>query len=296
MNDLKFAFRQLLKNPGFTTVAVLPLALGIGANLALFAILNELLLRPKPVANPDELWAIEPADSAGQPFAHGMVFRPYYDAILQHARVFRGVIGYAGIMPKLRTKEGAERIHAELVSGDYFSFLGVPMVLGRGFLPEEDAKPGTHSVAVISHAFWQGQFGSAADVIGKTITLNDKVVEIVGVAPGEFHGLDFLQPALWMPTSMEKLMDEHTRYHFVGWLAEPKLVPAAVEMLAPVVAEVTSRGIIPGYEYYGCAPNFQGVRLEPIGRGSLGAVPKEGILGFLKFAGVATVLLLLIAC
>ena len=79
-NDLRYAFRQLLKNPGFTAVAVLTLAFGIGANLALFAILNELLLRPKPVANPDELWAIEPADAAGQPIAIA-VGRPYYEAI-----------------------------------------------------------------------------------------------------------------------------------------------------------------------------------------------------------------------
>src|SRR6266487_3172711 len=294
MNDLKFAVRQLLKNPGFTAVAVLTLALGIGGNLALFAILNELLLRPKPVANPDELWAIAPADSNGQPIAV-FVGRPYYEAIRQHTRVFKGVVGYAGITEKLRTKEGAERISAELVSGDYFSFLGVTPALGRGFLPEEDAKPGTHSVAVISHTFWQGQFGGAADVIGKTITLNDRLVEIVGVAPGEFAGLDFMQPTLWMPTSMEKLIGEPARYHVVGRLAESKLVPAAVEMLAPVVAEVSSRGIIPGYEYYGHALNFQGARLEPIGRGSLGLVPKQGILGFLKFAGAATVLLLLIA-
>src|SRR5207249_8249142 len=174
LQDFRYAFRQLLKNPGFTAVAVVTLALGIGANTGLFAILNELLLRPKPVANPDELWAIEPADAAGQPIAIA-VGRPYYEAIRQHARVFKGVVGYAGITAKLRTKEGAERIYAELVSGDYFSFLGVPLALGRGFLPEEDAKPGTHSVAVISHPFWQGQFGGAADVIGKTITLNDRL-------------------------------------------------------------------------------------------------------------------------
>ena len=241
MNDLKFAFRQLLKNPGFTAVAVLTLALGIGANLALFAILNELLLRPKPVANPDELWAIEPADSAGQPFGHGMVFRPYYDAIRQHASVFRCVIGYAGIMPKLRTKEGAERIYAELVSGDYFSFLGVAPALGRGFLPEEDAKPGTHSVAVISHAFWQSQFGGAADVIGNTVTLNEKVIEIVGVAPREFTGLDFMQPALWMPASMEKSLAEFTSYRFVGRLSDPGLISTAANLLAPVVADVTKQ-------------------------------------------------------
>src|SRR5438309_8725751 len=98
MNDLKFALRQLLKNPGFTAMAVLTLALGIGANLALFAMLNELLLRPKPVANPDELWAIEPADSAGQSISIN-VGRPYYEAIHQQARVVKGVIGYSRIMP-----------------------------------------------------------------------------------------------------------------------------------------------------------------------------------------------------
>ena len=295
MNDLRFACRQLLKNPGFTAVAVLTLALGIGANLALFAMFNELLLRPKPVANPDELWAIEPADSARQPIAIA-VGRHYYEAIRQHVRVFKGVIGYGGITPKMRNKEGAERIRAELVSGDYFSFLGVPLVLGRDFLPEEDAKLGTHSVAVISHAFWQSQFGGAADVIGSTVTINDKVIEIVGVAPRGFNGLAFMQPALWMPTSMEKLLDEFTQYEFVGRLAEPGQADAAAELLVPVVAEVTSRGIMPGYESYGYAPGFQGVRLEPIGRGLPGVAPnKQQILDFLKFAGVATVLLLLIA-
>ena len=294
-NDLRFAIRQLLKNPGFTAVAVLTLTLGVGVNLALFAMLNELVLRPKPVANPDELWAIEPATATGQPIGFS-VSRAYYEAVLQNPRVFKSVIGYAGIMPKLRTEEGAEVLYAELVSADYFSFLGVTPVVGRGFLPEEDAEPGTHSVAVISHAFWQSQFGGAADVIGSTVTLNGKVVEIVGVAPREFAGIDFVQPALWIPTSMEKLLNLHQWYRFVGRLGDPAQAQTARAALAPVVAEVTGRGMIPGYESYGYASIFQGVRLEPIGRGSLGvASNRKEILDFLKVAGVATVLVLLIA-
>jgi len=91
-NDVRFAFRQLLKNPGFTAVAVLTLTLGVGVNLALFGLLNELVLRPKPVANPDELWAIEPATAAGQPIGFSLS-GAYYEAIRQHPGVFKGVIG-----------------------------------------------------------------------------------------------------------------------------------------------------------------------------------------------------------
>ncbi len=299
MNDLKFAFRQLLQNPGFTTVAVLTIALGIGANLALFAIFNELLLRPKPVANPDELWAIEPATSAGEPIPNNTC-RPYYDAIRRDARVFNGTIGYARITPKLRTKEGAERIVAELVSGDYFTFLGVAPVLGRGFLPEEDAKMGTHSVAVLSYSFWHDQFGGAQDVIGKTLTINDNVVEIVGVAPKEFSGVEYWQPNLWMPASMEKILDAFTVYHIVGRLTDRKLALAAAELLTPIAAEVTeelSGFKDPQWSRYGYSPAFQSVRLDPIGRGSLGiALNRDRVLAFLRLAGAATVLLLLIAC
>ncbi len=299
MNDLKFAFRQLLKNPGFTAVAVLTLALGIGVNLALFGILNEWLLRPKPVANPDELWAIEPADATHQ-LTYANLCRPYYDAIRRETRVFKSVIGNAGITPKLRTEEGAERVFAELVSGDYFTFLGVTPALGRGFLPEEDASPGTGSVAVLSHTFWLSQFGGATDVIGKTVTLNDKIVEIVGVAPKGFAGLGFAQPSLWMPTSMEKMLDEVTRYNLVGRLPEPKLASTAVDLLSPVAAEVTKE--LAGFKdpqwfRYGYSPAFQTVRLDPVGRGSLGvSFDQKQIFGFLRFAGVATLLLLIIAC
>jgi predicted permease len=247
MNDLTFAFRQLLKNPGFTAAAVLTLALGIGANLAIFGILNELLLRPRPVNSPDELWAITPADSAGRPIPAN-VTRPYYDAIRRHQLPFKAVIGHAGI----------------------------------------------------SHGFWQSQFGGAADVIGKTVTLNDKVVEVVGVAPPGFSGLGVAQPSLWMPVSMEMLMDQFTSYRLVGRLADPGQAPTAAELVAPIVAEVTKElaGFTdPQWFRYGYHPNFQNVRLEPIGRGLLGMMfGRERVLGFLRFASVATVLLLLIAC
>ena len=297
--DIKFACRRLGKSPGFTAVAVLTLVLGIGANLGIFGILNELLLRPRPVANPDELWAIEPADATGQGIRVNMC-RPYYEAIRRQRQRFKGLIGYAGINPKLRTAEGAERIRVELVSGDYFSFLGVTPMTGRSFVPEEDAGLGTHSVAVISQSFWRSQFGRTADVIGRTFTLNDHVIEVIGVAPAGFSGLGVAQPSLWMPTSMEKLLDEFTRYSLVCRLEDPQLSAASAEVLSPIAADVTkalSGFKDPQWSRYGHAPSFQGLRLQPIGRGLLGVMFNgQRVLGFLRLAGVATVLLLLIAC
>jgi predicted permease len=299
LQDIRYGLRQLRMNPGFTAVAMLTLALGIGANLALFGILNEMLLRPKPVARPQELWAIGPANAANQP-VYANICRPYYEAIRRQGRVFQGIIGYAGILPRLRTEDGGEPIEAELVSGEYFSFLGVNPVLGRGFLPEEDAETGARAVAVISHAFWQSWFGATPDVLGKTITLNNVLVEIVGVAPKEFTGLGYGRPNLWLPASMEPMLGELTVYQLVGRLAEPRLAPAAADLLIPIAAEVTQE-LLTGKDHrwsrYGVGSYFCRIRLDPIGRGLLGtsrARPK--VLGFLQFAGVATVLLLLIAC
>lgn len=297
--DVRYGLRMLRKSPGFTTVAMLTLALGIGANLALFGILNEMLLRPKPVARPHELWAIESADRAGQQVRENFC-RPYYEAFRREGAMFKGVIGYASVMPKLRTKEGEERIEAKLVSGDYFSFLGVVPVLGRAFLPEEDTEVGGHAVAVISHAFWRNQFGGMRDVLGKTVTLNNTLIEIVGVAPKGFAGLDLQPPCLWMPASMEPVLKEGAVYQFVGRLTEPKLATTAADHLTPIAAEVKKElegRKDPRWHRYGTSPRFQRIRLDPIGRGLLGTSRlKPRIVRFLQFAAVATVLLLLIAC
>lgn len=299
--NIRFGVRMLRKSPGFTTVAVLTLALGIGANLALFGILNEMLLRPKPVARPDELWSIVPANRAGQT-ARENFCRPYYEAFRQEERVFKGLIGYASIRPRLHTKEGWEAIDAQLVSEDYFSFLGIAPVLGRAFLPEEGAQGGAGAVAVISHAFWKRQFAGIKDVLGKAVTLNNTAVEIVGVAPKEFTGLDLQSPCLWMPASMEPVLGGGAVYEFVGRLTEPKLVATAEDHLTPIAIEVKTElegGNDPRWSSYGTSPDFHRIRLEPIGRGLLGtsrSYLRAKIVNFLKFAAVATVLLLSIAC
>lgn len=300
-NDIKHAIRGLRKNPGFTAVAMLTLSLGIGVNLALFGILNEMVLRPKPVDRPDELWAAVSANEAGQAL-HAMVYRPYYDAVRRDRRIFHDVIAFAAINPKLRTQEGSEAVRAELVAGDYFSVLGVHPVLGRTFLPEEDRQTGRATVAVISHAYWRNQYGGMSDVVGKTVTLNDTLIEIVGVAPPGFFGLDYFRsPSLWIPANMATVLEAKSVYYeIVGRLKEPELAKTVEDFLSPIAAEIT-QGLLdskyPELSHRGVMPAFTRFRLEPIGRGLLGTSRmKPKIVKFLQFAGVATVLLLLIAC
>src|SRR5258706_16212620 len=117
MNDLKFAFRQLLKTPGFTAVAVLTLALGIGANLALFTLRYDDFLRPRLVHRPEELWEIRPADASGTPRFFNLS-QPYYEAVRKDHLAFEGVIRTSSLSAKLRTSDGWERVAGQMVSGD----------------------------------------------------------------------------------------------------------------------------------------------------------------------------------
>ena len=298
-HDLRFALRALGKSPGFTAVAVVTLALGIGANLALFSLLNEQLLRPREVRKPDELWAILPSDGSGEPKSFNLS-RPYYEAIRRDNRVFSSVIGYCSAGPNLRTPDGWEHVKSVLVSGDFFSFLGVQPILGRGFLPEEDDKLGTHSVAVISYRFWQEHFEGNPEVVGKTVTLGDQIVEIVGVAPRGFKGISLYESDLWLPASMERLLGAYPSFNLLGRLKEGVSPTRAAATLAPVVQNLTKMLLAGGDQFYtNNISQFSRVALLREGYGSLPAKwralsRKEGFKRA-GLVGVATVLLLIIA-
>lgn len=120
MNDLKFAFRQIRKNPGFAAVAALTLALGIGANLALFTMLYDQFLRPRPVRRPEELWALQPSDASGEPRFFNLS-RPYYEAIRKYHRVFTGVVGIAPLTTRFRTSDGWEELKGSMVIRRYWA-------------------------------------------------------------------------------------------------------------------------------------------------------------------------------
>src|SRR5262245_28491588 len=182
--DLRYGVRMLLKNPGFTTVAVLTLALGVGANTAIFTLLDKVLIRPLPVEQPNQLVTFA-EDASGAP---GIFSYPLYSELRDRNDVLSGVVAYEQRTFSLSDGNANERVVGQIVSGNYFATLGVRPALGRFFLPEEDRTPNTRPVIVISHGLWRRRFGADPAVIGKTLSLNAYNYTVVGVAPSEFTG------------------------------------------------------------------------------------------------------------
>jgi predicted permease len=197
--DLRQAARLLVKDPGFTAVAVLSLGLGIGANTAIFSLVNALLLRPMPVASPDEIVSVYTSDYSGP--RYGVSSYPDYQDF-RRLDALAGLVAWAPTPVALSQDGEHQRLFAETVSANYFDVLGVRPVVGRGFVPEEDTGPA--AVAVIAHALWQGRFGGDPAVVGRTLVLNGTPFRVVGVAPPGYGGLmRGLAMDVWLPLSMQ---------------------------------------------------------------------------------------------
>jgi predicted permease len=198
LQDFRFAARIFFKNPGFTTVAVLTLALGIGANAVVFSVVNALILRPLPVERPDELAFLE-----NKRYGPGQSF-PNYKDLRDRNRTFAGLLGYRFAPMELETAAGANRIWGYLATGNYFDVLGVKPALGRFFNQSEDLNPGASPFAVLSYSAWQSLFGADLGIVGKTIRINRSSYTVLGVAPPDFHGTEiFYWPQVWVPMMME---------------------------------------------------------------------------------------------
>ncbi|MBA2340007.1 MAG: ABC transporter permease [Pyrinomonadaceae bacterium] len=202
MQDMRYAVRVLLKHPGFTAVAVLSLALGIGVNTATFSVLDAVLLRSLPISQPDQLVTVFTQREAE--LNSGFSYPDYVD-YRDRNEVFSGMIAWDGVSLNLSVGDATERISGQLVTGNYFDVLGVRATQGRTFLPEEDRTPGSAPVAVISHGFWQKQFGGAPGVLGKQVTINNHSFSIIGVAPAGFTGAERgAAPDIWVPMMMQE--------------------------------------------------------------------------------------------
>ena len=188
LEDLRFGLRMLRKNKGFTAVATLSLALGIGANTAIFSLIDTVLLKMLPVKQPEQLVLLRHADSRATvtPFGY-YTYKQFRD----HNEIFSGVLAYHPLRLTVSVDGQPEpAVAGQLVSGNYYMVLGVNAILGRTILPDDDSAPGESYVCVISHNYWQQRFAGDAAVIGKTIRLGGAPFTIIGVTPPEFFGLE----------------------------------------------------------------------------------------------------------
>src|SRR6187397_522333 len=173
LQDVRYAVRTLLKTPAFTIVVVLTLALGIGANAAIFSLTDQVLLRLLPVKSPEQLVILDgPGAFRGRTFNNGTFSYPMYRDIRDQNTVFDGVIARFPAPLTLLTNGQAEGVTGERVSGKYFDVLGVRAHIGRMLTPDDDRTPGGHPVAVLSHNFWMRRFAGDPSLLNRTVSLN----------------------------------------------------------------------------------------------------------------------------
>lgn len=210
VQDIRFGFRRLIKTPGFAVIAVLSLALGIGANTAIFSLVNMILFRPLPVANPKQVVSVSAVGKDGQfaAFSH-----PNYLDFRDRNEVLSGLLAYRFVGLSLSRNGNNEKLWGYLVSGNYFDLLGVKPALGRTFLPEEDKTRLSHPVAVISHSLWQTRFGGDPSVVDRDVLINGRKFKVIGVAPAGFKGTEVIYtPQIYVPFAMQKWIEPESNY------------------------------------------------------------------------------------
>ena len=183
--DIRYAFRVLSNNRGFMAITVLTLALGIGANTALFSVVNGVLLNPLPFRNPGELYALYTKTAS---FDRGSISYPNFLDWQKENRSFSTIGAFRSEDYNLTGSGEPERLHAHMISAEFFPTLGLNPLIGRNFRPDED-RPGGEPIAILGDGLWKRRFGSSQDVLGRSITLNGKLYTIVGVAQTRISGL-----------------------------------------------------------------------------------------------------------
>jgi predicted permease len=197
--DLRFGARMLRKRPGFTLIAVVTLALGIGANTAIFTVINAALLRPLPYPGAEQI-VVASTIRRDTLEVRSTSYPDFVDWRDQNT-VFERFAARASTSFTLTGSDEPERVSGELVSADYFPLLGVRATFGRTFLPEEDHTPDTHRVALVGYGLWQRRFGGNPELVGQTIQLNEGNYTVVGILPEGFRGLSD-QAEIWLPMMM----------------------------------------------------------------------------------------------
>jgi predicted permease len=206
--DVRYALRQLRKSPGFTAVALLTLALGVGANTSIFSVVNGLLLRPLAVPNAEQLTVIRRDENGVE--SRFSFSAPYFRNLEVRHEVFSDVFAYFAQAMQVRSSSGNEAVPGMLVSGEFFSGMLTPPFMGRYLNPQDDRTGGNSAglAVVISEPFWERWFGRAPDVVGRPLRIDNTAFTVVGVTPKGFSGADPLRnPELYLPLSAEPITD-----------------------------------------------------------------------------------------
>ena len=292
---------MLLKQPGFTIVAVITLALGVGANTAIFSVTDRLLIKTLAVERPEQLVLITSV-SVNPYFVSNIVSYRIFNDYRSEQKVLSGLIGFNRTQLEWNTGDRIERVSSEIVSGNYFDVLGVRAARGRTFLPEEDRVPGTQPFVVVSEAFRQKYLGDE-DPIGKKLTLNDQSLTVIGVAPRDFAGMTLEQPTdIWVPVLMHPLLTQsksldnrkHSLLQLVGRVREGVPVSQAEAEFDLVAQRIKEANTPPGTITKGLPFSEQHIKFEPGGKGI--SILRKRFASPLKLLMVVVALVLLIAC
>jgi predicted permease len=286
LNDLRFGLRMLAKNPGFTAVAVLTLGLGIGANTAIFSVVNGVLLNPLRYTDPDRLVALYQHEAT---FTRASIPYPNFLDWVRDNRSFSALAAYRGDNFNLVGMGEPERVPAEMVSATFFPLLGVKPVIGRAFLPEED-QVGAGPVVLISSGLWSRKFASSSDVLGKALTLSGKAYTIVGVIPADFHyiGDNFHRSDVYVPIGQWNDPTFRDRRTGMGMDAVGRLQPGVTFDQAKADMDALGRHLA---EEYPQANKGTGITLIPLKQNVVGSIRP-----FLLMLLAAVGFVLLIAC
>src|SRR5215831_10329821 len=291
--DMRYAVRTLGKNPGFAAIAVLTLGLGIGANTAIFSLINTALLRPLPVERPDRLVTLSntPDYRMFPAFSY-----PNYKDFRDRNDVFSGLMGYRFAQLSLSHDGVNERLWGYLVTGNYFETLGVKAALGRVISADDDRSAGAHPVAVVSYKCWRQRFGGEPGVIGKNVVVNGRGYTIIGVAQPGFSGTEVIvEPEMWFPMAMQAQIEVGSQ-----WLDDREWKTVSIMgRLNPGVgvrqAQTSLNSIAKQLE--GEFPNInEGMRITLLSPGFVGGAMRGAIMGFAGLLMVVVGMALLLAC
>ncbi|MEJ2312404.1 MAG: ABC transporter permease [Gemmatimonadales bacterium] len=284
LKDIRYSLRTLLRNPGFATVAIMTIGLGIGVNTAIFSVVNAVVLQPLPFPEPDRLVTVwEDLGRRGGP-EQEWTGRSTFADWREHNRTFEAMTAVTDWAPNLTGSDRPERLNGARVSPGYFTVLGIEPAAGRDFLAEEET-PGNHFVVIISHELWQRRFGGDPDVLGSSLTLNGAPHTVVGILRPGFRGPIVSGAEMWAPLPIDPTRDDHGNYFLrvIGRLASGVSFEAAGADMDRVAAGIAEANPLDYRDV--------GVALVPLRETVAGPV-RTALLVLLGAVG----LILLIAC